>query len=47
MEGRLREDVRKSLLRDNKYYLACAYVEYTEFNKARPLHESVMVDCRG
>ncbi|RUS73603.1 hypothetical protein EGW08_018646, partial [Elysia chlorotica] len=47
MEGKLlREDVRKTHLRENKYFLACAYVEDAEFEKARPLHESVMLDCR-
>ncbi|GFS04809.1 nephrocystin-3, partial [Elysia marginata] len=47
MEGKLQEDVRKSLLRDNKYFLACSYVEDVEYDKAQPLHESVMLECRG
>ncbi|GFN83092.1 tetratricopeptide repeat protein [Plakobranchus ocellatus] len=46
VEGKLEEDVRRTLLRDNKYFLACAYVDDTNYDKAQALHKSVMLDCR-
>ncbi|CAL1529408.1 unnamed protein product [Lymnaea stagnalis] len=47
IKDKVPEDVRLTMLRDNRYYLACAYVDNTEYDKAQPLHESVMIECRN
>ncbi|XP_059157267.1 TPR repeat-containing protein DDB_G0287407-like [Physella acuta] len=46
IKTKIPEDVRLTLLRDSQYYLACAYVDNTEYDKAQSLHEAVMTECR-
>ncbi|KAH9496124.1 hypothetical protein Btru_012115 [Bulinus truncatus] len=46
IKGKIPEDVRISKLRESRYFLACTYVDNTEYDKAQLLHESVMAECR-
>ncbi|KAI8784545.1 TPR repeat-containing protein isoform X1 [Biomphalaria glabrata] len=47
IHNKVNDTIRQTKLRENRYFLACAYVDNTEYDKAQELHESVMMECRN